>query len=110
MKFKFEVEMEYHKCECCQHKEFHRNICRLMLTDSGDYRHIHDVKTHPDWCPLKEVSEGASQEECEWIPLKTTSQEQEILESFHRKLLTDMVEMPPEFNKVFVDNLEDLCS
>lgn len=52
-------------------------------------------------------------EDCEWIPLKTTAQEQEmqeILESFHRKLLEGMVEMPSEFNKVFVDNFEDLLA
>ena len=52
-------------------------------------------------------------EDCEWIPLKTTAQEQEmqeILESFHRKLIEGMVEMPPEFNKVFVDNFEDLLA
>lgn len=52
-------------------------------------------------------------EDCKWIPLKTTAQEQEmqeILESFHRKLLEGMFEMPSEFNKVFVDNFEDLLA
>ena len=52
-------------------------------------------------------------DDCDWIPLKTTANEQEmqeILESFHRKLIENMVEMPPEFNKVFVDNFEDLLA
>jgi hypothetical protein len=41
---------------------------------------------------------------------KTTAQEQEILKSFHRKLIEGMVDMPPEFNKVFVENFEDLLA
>ena len=52
-------------------------------------------------------------DDCDWIPLKTTPQEQEmqeILESFHRKIIEGMVDMPPEFNKVFVDNFEDLLA
>jgi hypothetical protein len=52
-------------------------------------------------------------EDCEWIPLKPTPQEQEmqeILKSFHRKLLDNMVDCPPEFNDVFMDNLEDLLA
>jgi hypothetical protein len=49
---------------------------------------------------------------CDWIPLKTTPQEQEMQEmlAFHRKLLEGMVGIPPEFNKVFVDNFEDLLA
>jgi hypothetical protein len=49
---------------------------------------------------------------CDWIPLKTTPQEQEILAfaAFQRKLLDNMVGCPPEFNAVFVDNLEDLLA
>ena len=37
-------------------------------------------------------------------------EELEILESFHQKLLSGMVEMPPEFNKVLMDNFEDLLA
>lgn len=32
------------------------------------------------------------------------------LESFHQKLLVGMAEVPPEFNKIFVDNLEDILA
>jgi len=42
------------------------------------------------------------------LPHKLTPEEQEIVASFQRKLLDGMVECPPEFNKVFADNLEDL--
>jgi hypothetical protein len=45
---------------------------------------------------------------CERVALKTTSREKEILESFNQKLLGDMVEMPPEFNKAFIGNLKDI--
>ena len=44
------------------------------------------------------------------LPHKLTPEEQEIVASFQRKLLDGMVEMPPEFNKVFTDNLEDLLA
>jgi len=52
-KFKLEFEMEEHICKLCPHKEFHYNICRLVLTDSGSYRSITDITTHPNWCPLE---------------------------------------------------------
>jgi hypothetical protein len=62
----------------------------------------------------KPVLEGLEDCDCEWIPLKTTTKKeqemQEILKSFHRKLLDNMVDCPPEFNKVFMDNLEDLLA
>jgi len=57
LKFKLEVEMKEHKCIHCEHKEFLWDICRVVLADSGSYRHIPDSSTHPEWCPLEQIKE-----------------------------------------------------
>lgn len=40
----------------------------------------------------------------------STGQEDERLVRFKQKFMENIVEAPPEFNKIFVDNLEDILA